>query len=133
MQNKIYLPPLCITVKRDITFRSKKEQMAFYKVIDVSGCIISTVGINVVGWGFILSPTDMAKIRHLFLNGGICSENRIVSEKWIAESPSEQSQWKQRNLSYGYLWWIGEQGNGYAAIGNGGNIIFVNPEKKMVV
>ena len=56
-----------------------------------------------------------------------------MSEKWIAESTSEQSRWKQRNLPYGYLWWIGEQDNGYAAMGDGGNIIYVSPTKNMVV
>lgn len=57
----------------------------------------------------------------------------MVSEKWIAESTSEQSRWKQRDLPYGYLWWAGMDGNGYAAIGDGGNIIYVSPEKNMVV
>ena len=36
------------------------------------------------------------------------------------------------NLPYGYLWWIGETG-GYAAMGDGGNIIYVNPDKNLVV
>lgn len=36
------------------------------------------------------------------------------------------------NLPYGCLWWIGETG-GYAAMGDGGNIIYVNPDKNLVV
>ncbi len=124
---------LGITVERNVTFHSKEEQMAFYKATDVSGWVASPTGVNAAGWGLTLSPRDMAKIGQMFLNGGIWNGNRIVSEKWIAESTSEQSRWKQRNLPYGYLWWIGEQDNGYAAMGDGGNIIYVNPEEKMVV
>ena len=37
------------------------------------------------------------------------------------------------NTLYGYLWWIDEQDNGYAAMGDGGNIIYVRPDKNMVV
>ena len=76
---------------------------------------------------------DMAKIGQLFLNRGIWNGKRIVSEQWIAESTSEQSRWMQRDLPYGYLWWIVEQDKSYAAMGDGGNIIYVSPDKNMVV
>lgn len=125
--------PLGITVERNITFHSKEEQMAFYKATDVSGWVASPTGVNTAGWGLTLSPMDMAKIGQLFLSKGIWNGERIISEKWIIESTSEQSRWKQRNLPYGYLWWLGEQDNGYAAMGDGGNIIYVRPEKNMVV
>ena len=39
-----------------------------------------------------------------------------------------------RGMQYGYLWWIiHPEKNIYAAIGNSGNVIYVNPEKNMVV
>lgn len=125
--------PLGITVEKNITFHSKEEQMAFYKATDVSGWVAGPTGVNTAGWGLTLSPMDMAKIGQLFLNGGIWNGNRIVSEKWVSDSTSEQSRWKQRNLPYGYLWWLNDQDNGYAAMGDGGNIIYVNPDKNMVV
>lgn len=124
--------PLGITVEKNITFHSKEEQMAFYKATDVSGWVASPTGVNAAGWGLTLSPMDMAKIGQLYLNGGTWNGSRIVSEKWIAESTSEQSRWKQRNLPYGYLWWLGED-KGYAAMGDGGNIIYVDPKERMVV
>lgn len=125
--------PLGITVEKNIVFHSKEEQMAFYKATDISGWVASPTGVNAAGWGLTLSPMDMAKIGQLFLNKGVWNGERIISEKWIIESTSEQSRWKQRNLPYGYLWWLGEQDNGYAAMGDGGNIIYVSPEKNMVV
>ena len=125
--------PLGITVEKTITFHSKEEQMAFYKATDISCWVAGPTGVNTAGWGLTLSPMDMAKIGQLFLNGGVWNGNRIVSEKWVSDSTSEQSRWKQRDLPYGYLWWIGEQDNGYAAMGDGGNIIYVSPDKNMVV
>ena len=39
-----------------------------------------------------------------------------------------------RGMDYGYLWWIINRAKGiYAAIGNSGNVIYINPEKKIVV
>ena len=73
----------------------------------------------------------MAKIGQLFLNGGIWNGKRIVAEKWVSDSTSEQSRWKQHSLPYGYFWWICEQDNSYAAMGDGGNIIYVSPNKNM--
>lgn len=125
--------PLGITVERTITFHSKEEQMAFYKATDISCWVAGPTGVNTAGWGLTLSPMDMAKIGQLFLNGGMWNGNRIVSEKWVSDSTSEQSRWKQRDLPYGYLWWIDKQDNGYAAMGDGGNIIYVSPDKNMVV
>lgn len=125
--------PLGITVERTITFHSKEEQMAFYKATDISCWVAGPTGVNTAGWGLTLSPRDMAKIGQLFLNGGMWNGNRIVSEKWVSDSTSEQSRWKQRDLPYGYLWWIDEQDNGYAAMGDGGNIIYVSSDKNMVV
>lgn len=125
--------PLGITVEKTITFHSKEEQMAFYKATDISCWVAGPTGVNTAGWGLTLSPMDMAKIGQMFLNGGMWNGNRIVSEKWVSDSTSEQSRWKQRDLPYGYLWWIDEQDNGYAAMGDGGNIIYVSPDKNMVV
>ena len=38
-----------------------------------------------------------------------------------------------RGMSYGYLWWIVHpEKNIYAAIGNSGNVIYVDPNRKTV-
>ena len=39
-----------------------------------------------------------------------------------------------RGMEYGYLWWIIDKEKGiYAAIGNSGNVIYVSPEKNVVI
>lgn len=41
------------------------------------------------------------------------------------------SRWERQGLPYGYLWWVGnDKEPGYAAMGDGGNIIYVNTKKK---
>ena len=124
--------PLDINIEKNITFHSKEEQMGFYKSTDMNGWVADPQGVNTAGWGLTISPVDMAKIGQLFLNKGKWNGEQIVSEKWVEESTTEHSRWKKLNLPYGYLWWIGEKG-GYAAMGDGGNIIYVNPDKNLVV
>ena len=85
---------------------------------------------NAGGWGLTLSPIDMAKLGQLILNGGVWNGRRTVSEEWLRESTSEHSRWTERDLPYGYLWWVLEREHGCAAIGDGGNIIYVSPQKK---
>mgnify|MGYP001048594557 CR=1 FL=1 len=123
--------PLGIPVPNSLAFRNKEEQMAFNRATDVSGWAWDQKGIHAAGWGLSLSPIEMAKLGQLYLNGGVWEKRRIVSEKWVADSTAEQSFWKRRKLSYGYLWWRHEEG--YAAMGDGGNLIYVNTKKKLVV
>ena len=71
----------------------------------------------------------MLKIGQLCLNYGVWEGNQIISSRWLDESVKEKSRFG--DLSYGYLWWIVE--DCYAAIGDGGNVIFINPNNQMVV
>ena len=74
----------------------------------------------------------MTKIGQLYLNDGTWQDKRIISAQWIDESTKEHSRWG--NLSYGYLWWIiDDKEHSYAALGDGGNMIYVNTKKKMVI
>ncbi len=123
--------PLGITVETNVIFHSKEEQLAFNKAKDISGWVVDPSGVNTAGWGLTLTPMDMAKIGQLYLCGGMWGDKRIVSEKWIEESTKEHSRWEKLDLAYGYLWWLHE--DGYAAMGDGGNVIYVNTKKSMVI
>ncbi len=123
--------PLGIVVEKNIIFQSKEEQLAFNQSTNISGWVADPMGVNTAGWGLTLSPMDMAKIGQLYLNHGIWNRRQIVSEKWINESTREHSRWEAQNLSYGYLWWIFK--DGFAAMGDGGNTIYVNTKKNMVI
>lgn len=126
--------PLGITVERNVILHTAKEQRAFNKATNISGWVADPTGINSGGWGLTLSPSDMAKIGQLYLNNGIWDDKQIVSTGWINESTKEHSLWKKINLYYGYLWWIidGKE-HTYAAMGDGGNVIYINTEKNTVI
>lgn len=102
--------PLGIPVEQSITFRSKEELMAFYESTDLRVWAADPMGVNAGGWGLTLSPMDMANIGELILHGGVYDGTRIVSEKWVRESTAEQSRWAERDLPYGYLWWVLRRG-----------------------
>lgn len=125
--------PLGITVKNNLRFHSKEEQIAFNKSSDISGWACDPEGTNPGGWGLSLSPLDMANIGQLYLNRGTWNGSQIVSAEWIDESTREHSRFQDINMPYGYLWWVDSDRNGYAAMGDGGNIIYVNPQNNMVV
>ena len=125
--------PLGIAVEGTVTFHSREEQMAFYKSTGMSVWVADRQGVNAGGWGLTLSAVDLAKIGQLLLNGGSWGDARIISESWVRESTCEQSRWLERNLPYGYLWWVLEEEHGFAAMGDGGNTIYVNRNRSMVV
>lgn len=88
------------------------------------------------GYGLCMSAEDMAKIGLLCLNKGVCGGKQVVSSGWIKEMtvPRTVEGKHFRGMDYGYLWWvISRKKNVYAAIGNSGNVIYVNPGKKLVV
>lgn len=75
----------------------------------------------------------MIKIGQLFLNNGKWNSDQIVSSKWINESTKKHSQLNE--LAYGYLWWIidNQQNSCFSAIGDGGNIIYVDRLKNTII
>ena len=125
---------LDIVVKDSISFCNKEEQLAFLKASDLSVWAIDPEGINTAGWGLTLTTRDMAKIGQLYLDMGKWNGRQFIPEQWVRESTSAHSRCRQWKLSYGYLWWvIDAQEHIYAAMGDGGNIIYVNTRKHIVV
>lgn len=124
--------PLGIHVGNNVIFHNKKEQLEFYETKNVSGWVADPQGVNTAGWGLNLTTMDMTKLGQLYLNRGVWEGKQLVSEAWINESTKEHSRWN--NLSYGYLWWIiNEKEHAYAAMGDGGNVIYVNAKKELVI
>ncbi len=126
--------PLNIQVKESIVFTSKEEQLAFNESRDISAWVADLQGLNTAGWGLSLSVTDMAKIGQLMLSGGLWEGEQIVSKAWIDQCTTGHSVWTEMNLHYGLLWWvIDEEEGAVAAIGDGGNVIYVNRNQDIVV
>ncbi|MFW7188103.1 MULTISPECIES: serine hydrolase [Lysinibacillus] len=121
--------PLSIKAPTNTTIQNKEDYFAFLKDKYVTGWIVDPKEVNTAGWGLTLTTRDMAKIGQLYLNGGVWNGRQILSSQWIEDSTKVQS--RSGKLTYGYLWWILD--DCYAALGDGGNVIFINPQKKMVI
>ena len=93
-------------------------------------------GLAAPGYGLCLSAADMAKLGQLCLQNGTWNGQQIVSSEWLREMlfPHGIESGPFRGKSYGYLWWIVHPGrNVYAAIGDSGNVIYVDPGEQTVV
>ena len=136
--NKYLFGPLGIPAHEVYIAKSAAEHKQFTiektpkKAVWFSDC----QNLGTPGYGLCLSACDMAKIGLLCLNKGAYGGQQIVSSKWIREmtEPRTVEGKHFRGMDYGYLWWIISRKKGiYAAIGNSGNVIYINPEKKIVV
>lgn len=124
--------PLEINVKQNVTLANKEEYIAFFQDKNISGWATDPQGINTAAWGLTLTPMDMAKIGQLYLDKGLLNGKKILPKWWVDESTIKHSTWDK--LSYGYLWWIIDNNEHiYAAIGDGGNVIYINEKKKLVI
>lgn len=85
-------------------------------------------GLTIGSIGLWLTPRDMAKIGLLMANKGWWNGVQLVSEEWVDISTKVRTS-KQ---NYGYYWYpIGDEA--FYAEGNGGQIIYIYPEKSLVV
>ena len=88
------------------------------------------------GFGLCLSAMDMAKIGQLCVNNGKYNGKNIVSESWIIQMLMSHSSTEinSQKMKYGYLWWIIDADNKiYAAIGDSGNVIYIDAKDEIVV
>jgi CubicO group peptidase (beta-lactamase class C family) len=125
--------PLGIHVPQSIVIRSEEEHMAVMNDPATRGWAVDPQGNPMASWGLFLTPQEMAKFGTLYLGGGIWEGRPVVPAAWVAESTREHSRcldWGK--LPYGYLWWVIDAGS-FAALGDGGNVIYVNTKKRMVV
>ena len=88
------------------------------------------------GWGLSLSAFEMAQIGILVLNNGVFNGKRIISEEYINEMSRSYVSLGERfgYQDYGYLWWLPHRTTDViAAIGDGGNVIYINRKYNIVV
>ena len=87
-------------------------------------------GLAAPGYGLCMSAADMAKLGQLCLQNGIWNGEQIVSSEWLKEmlSPRVIESGAFSGRFYGCLWWIVHpEENIYAAVGDSGNVIYVDP------
>lgn len=106
--------------------------------VDVDGHKVQSVsGGAHWGGGLWINTLDHARFGLLYLRGGEWRGARILSRNWIEASlkPCDI------NPQYGLLWWLNHDSaistiaspDAYAARGAGGNIVFVDPGRDIVI
>ncbi|MCQ2463119.1 MAG: beta-lactamase family protein [Clostridia bacterium] len=136
--NKYLFTPLGIAEHKNFYAKNADEHIQFTveKVPKENVWFADPDGLATPGYGLCMSAADMVKIGQLCLNKGMFNGKRIVCEEWISEmtNPREVEGNRFRGMQYGYLWWIIHPENGiYAAIGDSGNVIYVNPVRNISV
>ena len=136
--NRFLFEPLDIAHRSNFIVKNKEEHIAFVtsKESKEEVWFCGSQGIVTAGFGLCMCAEDLVKIGQMCLNGGIYNDKRIVSSQWIdaIKSPIVQCNERFNNMSYSYLWWIVDKEKSiYAAIGDGGNVIYINPLSQIVI
>ncbi len=136
--NQYLFRPLQIDERIGYSVHNKEEHIDFVtRKSPHNKCWFTDVkGNAVAGFGLCLSAEEMTKIGQLCLNFGEYNDIRIVSREWIGQmlmvhaSPGQRYQ----NMKYGYFWWIiNEDKKIYSAIGDSGNVIYLDMNSNLVV
>jgi CubicO group peptidase (beta-lactamase class C family) len=106
--------------------------------VDINGKPVESVsGGTRWGGGLWINSQDMARFGLLILNKGNWDGQQIVSKDWIQQATTPSA----HGPDYGYLWWLNTQkkewpsapASSFAAVGNGGNLIWIDPDHDIVL
>lgn len=110
--------------------------------VEINGKTIGSVsGGTRWGGGLWINSLDLARFGLLALNKGKWENRQIVSSKWFDAALTPSGVNGTGETDYGYLWWLNTKkkqwpsapATSYAAIGNGSNTIWVDPEHDIVL
>jgi len=93
-------------------------------------------GITMGGFGILTTPRELAKIGQLVLNDGMWNGEQIVSSAWITEMTSSKisdSETHEKNITFGYFWWKDTGRDISLMRGHGGQFVFINKAKNLIV
>jgi CubicO group peptidase (beta-lactamase class C family) len=136
--NEYLFKPLNIEPRVNANCTSKEDQFNYLMNKENHGKVwfMDPTNMPTAGWGLSLSAYEMAQIGLLVLNKGKFNDQRIISENYINEmSRSYVSLGEKFGCQdYGYLWWLPHRTTDVvAAIGDGGNVIYINRKYNIVV
>ena len=100
-------------------------------------------GVELGGNDAYLTPLDLLALGELFRNEGKVGDTVVLSAEYVRASTSQQSMPRVEAINhgtlpthgYGYLWWlitVADQ-RGYAAVGHGGQLVAVFPDRELTV
>jgi len=106
-------------------------------MVEIGGRKIGSVsGGTRWGGGLWINSEDLARFGLLILNHGRWRDRQLVSAQWLKDAVKPSA----HGPDYGYLWWLNTRkqqwpsgpATSFAAIGNGSNTIWIDPEHDIV-
>ncbi len=89
-------------------------------------------GSDTGGSGLSATLADYARIGQFMLDGGRIDGKSVIAEAWMHGALHRQQDVDSPGRGYGYLWWTDADGS-YAAIGIFGQMVYVDPARKLVI
>lgn len=138
LANKYLFEPLDIEPRIGYNIKNKEEHIRFITEKEPKKKIwlCDSNKIPASGFGLCLSANDLLKIGSLFLNNGLYNNKKIISQKWLEQitTPCIKCGEKYGFMQYGKLWWIiDDKKQIYSAIGDSGNIIYINKNENIII
>ena len=136
--NEYLFKPLGIEPRVNANCTSKEDQFNYLMNRDPHGKVwfMDPTDMPTAGWGISMSAYEMAQVGLLVLNNGVYNNVRVISEKYLNEMTQSyvSLDYKFGNQDYGYLLWLPHRNSDViAAIGDGGNVIYINKKHNIVV
>ena len=75
---------------------------------------------------------DYARFGEFIRNGAMIDGRPVVADGWLGQATKRQIDTGWGDVGYGYQWWINSDG-AYRALGVFGQLIYVDPSRKLVV
>jgi len=91
-------------------------------------------GTNFGAFGLFVTPRDLAKFGQLLLDNGSWNDRQIMNPDWISQATAiQETLVGGGGQYYGYYLWINPSNGSFGARGNGGQFVYVVPEKALVI
>lgn len=93
--------------------------------------MLNEAGNEIAGCCLSMRLRDYARIGQFMLDGARAGGEQVVPDGWIAAATAAQRRLDDSGRGYGYQWWI--LPGGYQAQGIFGQLIRIDPERKLVM